>query len=144
MSVLHKDSQVQNQILEVAHLSIPFSIVGSATASAVVVSSGLPGILSIATDGHAVTGIDAGASALTTSDGAGAFGLLLTLQQPVSQVLRCSVQRPAATGVNTDACRFATSTALTSSGSIILDVVSAVATTASATTQYCLTVEYKL
>lgn len=144
MSVYHQDTQVENQILEVAQLVVPFTITGNATASAVVVSSGLPGIVRIATDGNSVTSADSGASALVTSDAAGQFGLLITLNQPVREVLSCMVQRPAATGANIDNCNFADADGLTASGNIILNVDSSVATTAAATTQYALVVNYKL
>lgn len=104
MSFDSKDSQVQGRKLKVQRLVIPFSIVGSATSTAVVATSDEPSIMFFNTEG--VTGISVAAGALNSGDTAtysvaandtnGTFQVLLKLNEPIAKVLSARCQRRSA------------------------------------------------
>lgn len=137
------NQQVLDQQNAVSRLVIPFEIDGNATPASVVVRSGLPGVLFVATEGLSVSAADASATGLTLVDGAGQFGCLVKLGDSVKQVLGCSLQRPAASGAaNFDICALGDADGLSASGNIWLQCDSSVAISAAGTTKFTLAVEY--
>jgi hypothetical protein len=144
MKLYPSSSQVLDQLNGVQKLVIPFTLEGSATPASVVAKSGLPGVLSIATEGLSVSAVDASATGAALVDGDGKFALLLSLGDSVDQVLDAKLMRPAATASNVDVIGYVDADGLSASGNIWLQCDSAIATSAAATTGYVLEVQYKL
>lgn len=145
MKVYSTQPQVLGQQIEVQRLVIPFEITGHATPASKTLASGLPGVLHIAAEGQAVTGVDASATGATLVDADGQFGLLIELGDSVASVIQARVRRPAVTAsLAEDICGFVDSDGLTENGNVWLQVDTAIALSAAATTKFVLELEYKL
>ncbi len=151
MSYESRDSLVLGRQLRVQSLVIPFTVVGSATSTAVVLSSDEPGFTFLRTEGvdQITPALRAGETATFTtalSDANGIVQVLIRLDQPVQkvcQVSACLRDSAAAQGALLGSVTGITTGA--AGGTALMLVVDFAAGFNSATTRNaCLEVEYVL
>jgi hypothetical protein len=130
MSYDSKSELVQGRKLKVQRLVIPFSIVGSATSTAVVARSDEPGLMFFNTEG--VTGISTASGALNSGDTATftvspndtncTFNVLIKVDEPVAKVCMARCMRRSATLSEADDAMI---TALGNSTGVVVNSTSA-------------------
>jgi hypothetical protein len=146
MSFPSRDAGTFQRQLKVQRLSIPFTIVGNATAASVAITCDEPSLMFIKTSGvdQITAAVPAGDTATYTvapSDAAGTFDVFINVSEAVSKVVNAQlINRDTGT---IEVMKLGSATGLSTLGSIMLAGVSASHNLSTAVTlNACLVVEY--
>ena len=123
MSLLSKNSQVNDYEIRSRRLCIPFSITHNATPASKTTAVDLPEALTLATEGltAAAAAIDSGTNFTTPTDSTGIFGCLVSGCGTVSKLLKAEVVH-LSSGTATLTKVGASSTGVTASGNIAVSI----------------------